>query len=200
MKYFQSLPLITVTENGRTTIYRNIMTRISMIPTVSKNPLVFYEYDVQEGDTPEIVAEKYYGDPYRYWIVLFPNEMLDAQWDWPLGYNQLQKYITDKYTELDIDPYSTIKSYQKVITQYNQALGTTNTDIVEISQSEYDSLIESTKDLNTFDGVLTVVTSKRTQSYYDYEVEKNESKRSIKLLNKEYVAQIETEFGELLKV
>lgn len=200
MKYFESLPLISVTENGRSTIYRNIMTRISMIPTVSKNPLVFYEYDVQEGDTPEIVAEKYYGDPYRYWIVLFPNEMLDAQWDWPLGYTQLQKYITDKYTELDIDPYSTIKSYQKVITQYNQSLGTTNTDVVEISESEYDSLIESTKDLNTSDGVLTVVTSKRTQSYYDYEVEKNESKRSIKLLNKEYVAQIETEFGELLKV
>jgi hypothetical protein len=41
-------------------------------------------------------------------------------------------------------------------------------------------------------------TTKETQTYYDYELETNESKRRIKLLKPELVESLEEELGKLL--
>ena len=76
MQYFDTLPKIIQTDNvGVSRVFTNLMARASIIPDVLKNPLVYYQYDIQEGDTPEIIAHKYYGESYRYWIVLFANEI-----------------------------------------------------------------------------------------------------------------------------
>ena len=199
MKYFNSLPLTTVrSEDGTYKSYRNLMTRLSVIPSILKNPLVYYTYDIQEGDTPEIVAHKYYGDPFRYWIVLFANESLDPQWDWPLSSNQLQDYIENKYAGTGIDVYADVKSYRKKITQTDITTNVVTVNMVEISEDEYNSMETYTKTISTSTGSVIVSVEKNIQSYYDYEVEKNESKRTIKLLNKNYVSQVEQEFKTLL--
>ena len=65
MQYFESLPKIIYTDDsGIPKIATNIMARASMIPSILKNPVVYYQYDLQEDDTPEIVAHKYYGTSY----------------------------------------------------------------------------------------------------------------------------------------
>lgn len=199
MKYFNSLPLISVTNNaGNTQLYRNLMTRLSVIPSLFNDPLLYYSYDIQEGDTPEIVAHKYYGDTYRYWIVLFSNQMLDPQWDWPLNSYALQKYVTDKYDVLGIDPYSTTKEYQKITTQQNSTTGEVVVNKVTISQQEYDNFVDYSDTLTFPTEQVNVSVTKNIQTYYEYELENNESKRNIKLLNKRYVGQIEDEFKKLV--
>ena len=75
MKYFETLPKIVQTENFSAQLMTNIMARASVIPSLLTNPLVYYEYDIQDGDTPEIVAQKYYGDSYAYWVVLYTNQI-----------------------------------------------------------------------------------------------------------------------------
>lgn len=199
MKYFDSLPLISVTDSaGNSQLYRNLMARLSVIPSLFNDPLLYYTYDIQEGDTPEIVAHKYYGDTYRYWIVLFSNQMLDPQWDWPLNTSAFQKYITEKYDALGIDPYSTTKEYQKLITQQSSTTGEVIVNSVTISQQEYDSFVAYSDTLTFPTEQLSVSVTRNVQTYYDYELEKNESKRNIKLLNKRYVGQIEDEFKKLV--
>jgi hypothetical protein len=51
---------------GNSKIMTNIMVRVSIIPQILNNLAIYYQYDIQEGDTPEIIAHKYYGDSYRY--------------------------------------------------------------------------------------------------------------------------------------
>lgn len=200
MKYFNQLPLISVASpNGSTRLYRNLMTRLSIIPSIFNNPLNYYTYDVQEGDTPEIVAQKYYGDSYRYWIVMLSNQMIDPQWDWPLSSNALNNYIEKKYADTGIDVYADVKSYRKTITQTNVATSAVTKNTVEISEDEYNSLIGYTKTISMSTGTVIVELEKSTQNYYDYEVEQNEAKRNIKLLNNNYVSQIEQELKDLLK-
>jgi nucleoid-associated protein YgaU len=98
MQYFNTLPKIIKTDaNRNSVIMTDLMARCSIIPEILNNPMVYYDYDVQDGDTPEIVAYKYYGDSYRYWIVLFANQITDPQWDWPLSSNDFDAYITNKY-------------------------------------------------------------------------------------------------------
>lgn len=194
MKYFSKFPLIAITDKkGNSQVYTNIMSRLSMIPSVLKNPLVFYDYDIQDGDTPEIVAHKYYGDINRFWIVLYSNNILDPQWDWPLNINVFNAYVEDKYA----DPYAT-HSYEKVITTTNLVDNTSVSNTYTISQSEYNSLIEDSKVMSFSTGTVLYELTKNEVTFYDYESRLNEKKRNIKLLNKNYASQLEQEFETLM--
>lgn len=197
MKYFDKLPKVLVTnDRGVSTLYTNIMARASIMSDLLKNPLIFYTYDIQDGDTPEIVADKFYGDSYRYWLVLFANQMLDPQWDWPLNSTVFNQYIADKYQ--DIDPYTSVYQYEKIITQYDSATKTTTVEKFAIDENTYDSLIPSTSTYTFPSSTTTINVSKGIKTYFEYEIEKNEAKRNIRLLKKEYSLQIESEFERLM--
>lgn len=207
MQYFDTLPKIIYTSpSGTSSLYTNLMARASIIPSVFKDPLIYYQYDLQEGDTPEIVAYKYYGDSYRYWIVLFANEIMDPQWEWPLNYNAFNAYINNKYgyseslgTWSVFDPYSTTYELQKIVTQYDVVTQTTTVNTVVIDQLTYNNLNESTNTYRLPTGSVTVSVTKKILSYYDWELQKNESKRTINLLNERYVTELEKQFKNLMK-
>ena len=198
MQYFSTLPKIVYIDKDQTSrVYTNLMTRADIIPSLLDNPLVFYTYDIQDEDTPEIVAHKYYGDVYRYWIILYCNQITDPQWNWPLSGNDFQKYIVDKYTEFD--PYSTVHHYEKTMSQYDANSLTTTENTIVIDQDTYDSLVETTNTYALPTGSVTVTITKTAVSYYTYELNLNESKRNIKVLNKAYAGQLENEFKKLMK-
>ena len=198
MKYFNTLPKVVYTDESRVSrIYTNLLARVSIKPQLLNNPLVFYSYDIQESDTPEIIAHKYYGDVYRYWIVLYANQILDPQWNWPLTGEQFDSYIKDKYPTTNV--YNTIHHLEKIITQYDSATRTTTTNILVVDEDTYNfSIVEGTKTFTPSTGTVTITTSKRVVPIYTHEFELNESKRNIKLLNSQYVNQFETEFSNLM--
>jgi hypothetical protein len=197
MKYFNTLPkILSSNYNGGAIVLTNLLIRANIIPEVLKSPLLYYTYDIQEGDTPEIVAHKYYGDSYRYWIVLFANQTLDPQWDWPLSGSNFNKYIVDKYTEFN--PYSEVHHYEKIIEQTDVSTLITTKNTVIISSDAYDNIVTNTVTYNLPTGKVSVTTTGRAVNYYTYELELNESKRNIKLLNQIYVNEFESEFKRLM--
>ena len=200
MQYFDILPKLIHTDAvGTSKVVTNIMSRVSIIPQLLKNPLNYYEYDIQDGDTPEIIAHKYYGDSYRYWIVMLSNELMDPQWDWPMNNRVFAKYLENKYP--NIQTSSTIHYYEKIITQYDTDSMTTTINKIQITEDAYNGSPNSqttTYTLPAGDVVVTVETN--AVSIYDYELELNEAKRNIKLLNATYVGQIETEYQKLMSV
>jgi hypothetical protein len=160
MQYFDTLPKVIQTDANRNSIIlTNLLARVSIIPEFLKNPVIYYNYDIQEGDTPEIIAYKYYGDAYRYWIVLFTNQIIDPQWDWPIESNSFAKYIDDKYS--NINPYSTVYQYEKVITKYDATTQTTTVENIVIDEDTYNSLVESVNTYTLPTGSVTVTTTKR---------------------------------------
>jgi hypothetical protein len=61
MLYFNTLPkVLTPDQNGNYILMTNILSRASLIEELQDNPMLFYKYNIQDGDTPEIIAEKYY--------------------------------------------------------------------------------------------------------------------------------------------
>lgn len=203
MQYFNTLPKVRYADkNGVATIYTNLMARASVIPELLSSSLTFYEYDVQDGDTPEIVAYKYYGDINRFWIVMYCNQINDPLWDWPLSGNQFDKYIEAKYGADKDD----IHHYEKTISATNRTSGTdfdikTTTETHVIDVTEYNTLFgHTTEQSYTFStGTVTIITSVRSVTNYEYELSLNEQKRSIKILNKNLANQLETEFMKLMK-
>lgn len=196
MNYFNSLPKVAYTkENGIRTIYTNLMSRASVVPSILNNLLVYYDYDVKDMDTPEIVAYKYYGDINRFWIVLYCNQINNPLWDWPLNSNKFEKYVLNKYANTlnDVHHYEIIKT-----TIFDPTI---QPDVEKIicSEEEYNSTIENQATYNIDSKNTTIITSKKIITNYDYELELNDSKRKIKILNKEYASQLEKEFVNLMK-
>lgn len=197
MQYFDTLPKIIQTDTvGTPRVFTNLMARASIIPDVLKNPLVYYSYDIQDGDTPEIIAYKYYGDSYRYWIVLFANELLDPQWSWPMTTSVFDAYMAEKYPSGNTT--TTIHNYEKILTQTDNSTNTITINTIDINEDTYNSIIENTQTYSVANSTVTVKTGKRAVTIYDYELETNEAKRKINILNSVYVDQMESQFKALM--
>jgi hypothetical protein len=198
MQYFDTLPkIINIDSTGNSKVMTNLLARASVIPEILKDPLLYYTYDIQEGDTPEIIAHKYYGDSYRYWIVLFANELLDPQWDWPMTSAVFEQYLADKYPSTNV--YSEIEYYEKVITQYDVNTQTTTVNKIRIDEDVYNGLpVTQTATYTLPTGPVTITTDRNAVSIYDYELSLNEAKRNIKILNSNYVGEMENQLKKLM--
>ena len=203
-KFFNYFPqtLYSLSDERNTAdIVTNIIARFGFEKDLKENSGIFYPYDIQDGDTPEIIANKYYGSPEKHWIVLMFNDIIDPQYDWPLDQRTIYTYINDKYSAngaANITPQTgvvwaqaNIKSYYKVVTRItNNSTKDTIKEKIELDANTYTNVITSTSTYTLKNGTtVTQTVSKETQSYYDYEINVNESKRKIKLLRAEYASQ-----------
>jgi hypothetical protein len=206
--YFKTLPKINMTDyKGSAVLMTNLISRVEVIQSLLNDPLLFYSYDIQEGDTPEIVADKYYGDSYRYWLVMFSNQLFDPQWDWPLTSRQFGDYLFSKYKENENDTFAqviattqqTIKEYRKVIKTVDSYTLDQTTKMIIIDIDTYTTGVNSST-TQTFPNGFSVTQTIEYQniSIYDYELDQNEKKRNINLINSKYASQVEAQLQTLM--
>jgi hypothetical protein len=217
MKYFETLPSIISTDyNNNLIVLKNLLSRAVLLPQTQSDALLLYNYSVQDGDTPETVAYKYYGSVDRYWIVLHGNQSLDPQWDWPLTSQQFQKYIVGKYKQdtansLNISVNSvndsqvlsytsaTVKYLEKIIITKDNTTQTKSAKTIRVNLNAYNAITPSETNVNFSDGSsATRSTTKRIISIYNYENNLNESKRNIRLINASYVGSLELQLQSLM--
>jgi hypothetical protein len=60
---------------------------------------MYDEYDIKDGETPEIIAEKLYGNPLYHWILMIVNERYNHFKDFPLSGVELYNLCIEKYSE-----------------------------------------------------------------------------------------------------
>lgn len=115
--YFDSFPKIPYDINGdglNTETVTNIFKRFGILKNVLSNASSYVLYEVEENDTPEIVAEKMYNDAGAGWIILYANKMIDPQFDWPMNDEVFRKYIVRKYGSV-ANAQTTYHHYEKVV-------------------------------------------------------------------------------------
>lgn len=190
----------------------DIFFRLAFFEDIKTNTTIYTEYIVKDGQTPEIIAEIYYGDAEAHWIVLLANDIVDPFYDWVLPYNIFNRYLIEKYGSIET-AQETIHHYTKTITRKDLSTDITTEEVLEIDANSavnpifstgfpnipwdtFDTLAESTFETITFpDGHQVEVTTTREEvSVYDWENEINENKRKIKLIDKAYYPQIMKEF------
>jgi len=207
-KYFNYFPKTVYTLNSLDVeTVTNITSRFGFEQSFKDNSAVYYEYDIQDGDTPEIIATKFYDSPERHWAVLMINNIVDPQFDWPLDQRTIISYINEKYSaNASVGQSGTtwsqanIHSYYKVETRTSNSNGSELQSKLQIDANTYANVAATTTNLTLDDGnSITITTTKETKSYYDYEIEQNEAKRTIKLLKPEFVSSIEEELRNVFK-
>ena len=99
--YFQEFPEFLYDfkygNTTKTSVVTDITRNIRFRKEVLENITLFDEYDIVDGETPEIVAEKIYGNPEYHWIIMLVNQKHDYISDFPLSEQALVNYIEDKY-------------------------------------------------------------------------------------------------------
>jgi hypothetical protein len=208
-KYFSNFPKTFYLKAGSNDLdlVTNITSRFSFEKDFRDNTAVFYKYEIQDSDTPEIIASKIYGSPERYWIVLMMNETLDPQFDWPLSNRALNRYVEKKYISSAGTGETGLfwaqnnnHSYYKIEKRTTVTTSDSFETTVEISANEYANLTSTSTNTTLPDGnVIKIDITKDVKTYYGYEVDLNESKRTINLLKPEFVTSVEEELGKVFK-
>lgn len=186
----------------------DIFFRVSILKSVLDNISTYYMYEIKDGDTPEILADKLYGNGDSYWIITYSNNVYDRNYDWPLDYRSFEKYIVNKYGSV-ANAQATIHHYEKVI-QRTESLSNEMTEmrlIVDYDKKTdvapdvpYDYYLnlpetQSVEIINMNGQTVTEVISRNSVTNYDYEVEQNDKKRQIKIIKSDYYRTIMDEFN-----
>ena len=214
-KYFNYFPKTFYTSNNDVNgveAITNIIARFAFDSQLKENTSAFYPYQVQDSDTPEIIADKYYGNVEYHWVVLLFNNIIDPQFDWPLKSDTLIDYIDKKYTANGSANTSAqsgltwalsennVQGYFKVVTTTAND-GTITQEKITIDANTYANVTTGSNTYTTQAGeAVTVRTTKETQSYYTYETNLNESKREINLVKSDFLPQIEKEFKRVISL
>jgi hypothetical protein len=205
MLYFNSFPKVITTDyKNNSIVLTNLMVRTEIIPSLLKNPLIFYSYDMKDSDRPDIIANKYYNDVNKFWLVLYSNQVMDPEYDLALNSQKFNAYLKAKYPTTDIT--NTIKEYRKTITTYDASSLTTTSKTIVIDATTYNNTITGTTTNNFYDShgnIINSVTQTITLqaiTIYQYEIEQNEAKRNIDLINASYSNQIEKDFVSLMRI
>ena len=75
----------------------DITTNIRVRTAILSNITLYDQYDIRDGETPEIIAEKVYGSPYYHWVIMLCNQIYNYVDEWPLPYYELKQYVVGKY-------------------------------------------------------------------------------------------------------
>ena len=79
-------------------LVKNIWRRAQVIVEYKSEVTIFTEITVGDGERPEDIATRYYGNPFFNWTILVINDIVDYYNQWPRSIVQLQDYINSKYT------------------------------------------------------------------------------------------------------
>lgn len=149
MTYFRKFPLyLTRTTGTDQIIITDFFRRIRTGRDFGDNFSGLTPYAISDGETPESIANRYYGSPFYHWVILTVNGIVNIREEWPMEIQAFETFMRDNY-----DDVNGVHHYENPTTGYvedwtNQSLIVTN---------------------------------------YEYEERRNEKKRSIRILDPEYL-------------
>ena len=177
MEYFNQFPklLYDIKGNNNVKVVPDIFRRIKIVNKIKGNVSLIDNYDVEDGERPEHVAYKLYGDSDYFWVICMINNIENPYYDWPLSNLQFENYLKDKY-----DNPEAIHHYEKL-----QSSGTQ----ISAGPEDYSHIIEC----NSIDAGAGPVTNA------EYERRLLDKKRQIRVLDPKYLGLFVDEFKSLIK-
>lgn len=102
MPYFSNMPTIQYPTlvDGKVKFVnsRNILVRAKIIDYIKNSHAGYLSYTIRDGERPETLANRIYGQADLHWLILLFNEIIDPMFEWPLSEQQLLSAVERKYT------------------------------------------------------------------------------------------------------
>jgi hypothetical protein len=174
--YFSQFPVIyyDAVGNDDPKVVTHLLKRVALHSKSSETVSLFDTYDVRNGETPEMIAHKYYDDAEYHWVILLVNNITDRYHQWPMNTRQFLAHLAERYDNVNATHHYEINQVSGDITKKID-IGLTNIDT----------------DGNTIADA-TLVTNR------EYEEEKQDEIRKIRLLDPTYLEQFVKDFQRLI--
>ena len=188
-EFFQHYPQIDYNITGtappkfKTAI--NIMARAKLRNVIIDDVVQYFPYSIPESERPDHTSFKIYGDVKFTWLIFLINDIHDPIYDWPMATRDLVNFIKDKYGTINA-AQAEIHHYEQIVRTRVEATGTT--DAIPVAKIEVDVTTYNALDAEDRDIVYC----------YNWELDRNEAKRDIKLIDAMYVGDIMSEHAEKL--
>ena len=176
MPYFSRFPLMAydVAADGNYKLLPDILRRVKLRSGLRSSSFLFDKYDVKDGEKPEDVAYKWFGDAEYHWVILMTNNITDRYYQWPLAQPEFQAHLEDKYgagNEDDVHHY-----------EIPQSSGPT-------SSRDFSHMVECNADEDN----VSIISNR------EYEERKQDEYRQIKLLDPRFLDAFVEEFDNLIR-
>lgn len=186
MSYFRELPnlqypsfLSDKRSSDEYLLVKNLFRRVKLRDDLQNVFTIFDKYQIPDGSRPDLVAEELYGSSQYDWVVIICSGITRLRDQWPLSDQKLYEFAENLYEEKlnDIHHYETTEvrdSFDRLILPSGKVVDANFTIPKPGSPTET---------LNPVVGI----------SNYEYEVRKNNEKRSIYVLKPRYLQQVLTD-------
>jgi len=199
MYYNNSFPVI----NYNSFFVSDNTVRIAVDTYVKENIDYFFEYTVQDYERPETVAFDFYGNSKLGWVLIVINDIQDPFHDWVMDQSIFRKYLIGKYIGDSIDP----NEWHHFEDENGTTIPDPMTDSLRAKYgiSNLDNILFQARSYFKDGKRITEPSSEVErkmfrQSFFDYEENKNEQNRFIRIPRVEFIDQIESELTALLNV
>ena len=190
MSYFRELPNINYVsllkdknKNDERILVKNIFKRAKLRTDVDQAITAFEYYEISENMRPDVVAENVYGDPELDWVILITNNITNIRDEWPLSNNDLYNYMVEKYGVTGITDVHHYETTEMKDDQDRMLL-------------EAGLQVDSNFTFQVGDKTYTPVQQVTNQQY---EMDKNEEKRRIKILKPEFISMFISDMRNSMK-
>jgi hypothetical protein len=176
--FFNNHPTVSydLNKNNTPINVQNPLVRFIYKEALKDRTAWYYTHDIAPGQSIQYIAEKYYGDARYDWVLMITNDILDPVYDLPLEQNDFIAFIRSKYGSVPA-AQGKVKHYEQILAdQTKLADGTIIPKQFQIvDETTYNTLIDA---------------ERREVDCYTYEDELNESKRTIKILRREWLPSV----------
>ena len=182
-EYFSNFPKILYDIEGKNqrnpsyTTAANLMIRQRFRTAIKDDITSFYPYYIKESERPDVLCYDIYGSIKYIWVIFMINEIIDPFWQWPLDSKNFTKYIQNKYGSTSTAKTG-IHHYEQIIRPRVERTGTS------------DPIEEVTIEVDYATYVVAGEDNRKIIYDYDYELDKNESRRKINLVQPVFVSSI----------
>ena len=190
MSYFRELPNINYisllkdkSRNDERILVKNIFKRAKLRTDVDQAITAFEFYEITENMRPDVVAQNIYGDPELDWVILITNNITNIRDQWPLSNNDLNEYMVEKY---GVTGLSNVHHYET--TEMKDAEG----------RKVLDAGLQVDENF-TFQVGDKTYTPVQQVTNQQYEMDRNEEKRRIKILKSEFVSVFISDLRNAMK-
>ena len=164
---------------------KNLFLRLKLRDAVSPFATNFQKYSIREDQRPDSIAEELYGDSNFDWVVLITANIINVKDEWPLSSRLLYEVMYDKYQE----NLNSVRHYEtKEIRDSKDRLLLPGGKVVD-----------STFRIPNPDSPGQEINPTVAVSNWLVEVRKNNEKRTIKVLKKEYLVSFVNEARDFLQ-
>jgi hypothetical protein len=192
MTYFRELPdieYLSTLPNKKSSLdyvrIKNLFRRVKLRDDLQNVFTIFNKYQIPDGARPDTVAEAFYGSSEYDWVVLLSAGIVRVIDQWPLSDRDIYRFSENKY---GIAGLSEIKFYETIEVKDSEGRLILPAGKVVDSSFRIPNPSDARATLNPVVGITN----------YEYEVRKNNEKRSIYLLKPEYLQQYLNDFRRIM--